>query len=84
VELFDILSKFLNDKSEMKLLQTVDDQAFVSYLTDIFEKLNVLNKQLQGANKTVVHAKAETFGIIAFLQLCQKNVSAEKLNNFMG
>jgi hypothetical protein len=65
---------FLNDKPEMKLLQTADGQAFVSYLTDIFEKLNMLNKQLQGANKTLVDSKAKISGFIAFLQLCQKNV----------
>jgi hypothetical protein len=77
--LFDILSKFLNDKPEIKLLQTADSQAFVSYLTDIFEKLNMLNKQLQGAN-TLVDTKAKAFGFIAFLQLCQKNVSAKKID----
>jgi roadblock/LC7 domain-containing protein len=84
-ELFYILGGFLNDKPEMKLIQTVDGQAFVSYLTDISEKLNMLNKQLQGANKTLVHTKAKTYGFIAFLQLCQKNVSAKKnLTNFIG
>jgi hypothetical protein len=76
MELFDILSEFLNDKPEMKLLQTVDGEAFVSYLTDIFEEPSMLNKQLQGANKTLVDAKAKMSGFTAFLQLCQKNVSA--------
>jgi hypothetical protein len=63
MELFDILSVFLNDKPEMKLLQTLVGQAFVSYLTDFFEKLNI-------------------FDFIAFLQLCQKIISAKKLTNF--
>jgi hypothetical protein len=79
MESFDILTGFFNDKPEMKLLQTFDGQAFVSYLTDIFEKLNMLNKQLQGANKTLVDTKVKTFGFIAFLHLCQKNVSATKM-----
>jgi hypothetical protein len=35
MELFDILSEFLNDNPEMNLLKTVGGQAFVSYLTDI-------------------------------------------------
>ncbi|XP_042909285.1 protein FAM200A-like [Parasteatoda tepidariorum] len=47
MELFDILSDFLSDKPKMKYLLTVDDKAFVSYSADIFEKLNILNKQLQ-------------------------------------
>lgn len=71
VELFDVLSEFSRDKPEMKQLLTIDDKAFVSYLADIFEKLNMLNKQLQGANKTLVDAKANIFGFIAVIELCQ-------------
>jgi hypothetical protein len=54
----------------------------VRYLTDIFEKLSMLDKQLQGASKTLVDAKANTFGFIEFLQLSQKNVSSEKFYQF--
>ncbi|XP_014775207.1 protein ZBED8-like [Octopus bimaculoides] len=39
MELFDQLNNFLSDKWEMKMLSTTDRNAFVSYLTDIFEKL---------------------------------------------
>jgi hypothetical protein len=78
MEFFDILSEFLNDKLEMEILQTLDAEAFVSYLTDIFEKLNMLNKQLQGKSKALVDAKAKTFVFTAFLQLCQNNVSIRK------
>jgi hypothetical protein len=46
MELFDIISECLDDKLEIKLLQTVNGQAFVSCLTDIFENLNMLLKQL--------------------------------------
>lgn len=61
---------FLSDNPEMKHLLTIGDKAFVSYLTDIFEKLNMLNKQLQGTNKTLVDAKANIFGFITFIELC--------------
>ena len=64
MELFDILSEFLDDKPYMTLLLTVDGKALVSYLADIFEKLNVLNKELQGANMTLVNSKAKIFGFI--------------------
>ncbi|XP_014774615.2 SCAN domain-containing protein 3-like [Octopus bimaculoides] len=53
MELFDV-SDFLSDKPEMKHLLTVDGKAFVSYLTDICEKLNMLNEQLQGSNKILI------------------------------
>ncbi|GFT39870.1 SCAN domain-containing protein 3 [Trichonephila clavipes] len=59
MELFDTLSDFLNDKPEMKHLLTIDGKAFVSYLADIFEKLNILNKQLQRTNKTLVGVKVK-------------------------
>ena len=36
----------------MELLKTIDAEAFVSYLAVIFEKLNILNKQLQGESKS--------------------------------
>ena len=61
----------------MTLLLTVDGKALVSYLADIFEKLNVLNKELQGANMTLVNTKANIFGFISFLELSQENISVK-------
>jgi len=43
MELFEPLSEFLKDKSEMNLLMTTDGEAYVSYLGDIFEKVCSLN-----------------------------------------
>lgn len=82
MELFDVLGEFLRDKPEMKNLLTTDGKAFVSYLADIFEKLNVLNKQLQGTNKTLVDAKTKIFGFITFLELCQKHISERNFELF--
>ncbi|XP_065674065.1 protein FAM200A-like [Hydra vulgaris] len=53
MELFDTLSDFLSDKTEMQYLLTIYSKAYLSYLTDIFEKLIILNKELQGTNKTL-------------------------------
>ena len=39
MELFEPLSEFLKDKSEITLLMTTDGKAYISYLADIFEKL---------------------------------------------
>ncbi|XP_029654310.1 uncharacterized protein LOC115227698 [Octopus sinensis] len=64
MELFDQLNDFLSAKNEMKMPSTTDGKAFVSYLTDIFEKLGNLNKQLQGANMMLADAKAKIFGFI--------------------
>ena len=79
MKLFDELSDFLSDKPK-----TIDGKAFLSYLTDIFEKLNVLSKQLQRTNKTFVNAKAKTFSFISFIKLCQKHIFDKNLTSFIG
>lgn len=82
MELFDNISEFLNDKPEMKHLLTINGKAYMSYLTDIFEKLNKLNKELQGSNKTLVDAKAKIFGFATFIELCQNNVNNKNFGQF--
>ncbi|XP_071035371.1 protein FAM200A-like [Parasteatoda tepidariorum] len=72
MELFDTLSDFLSDKPDMKYLLTVEGKAFVSYLADVSEKLNILNKQLQGTNKTLVDTKTKIFGFITLIVLSLK------------
>ncbi|XP_071037949.1 protein FAM200C-like [Parasteatoda tepidariorum] len=72
MELFDTLSDFLSNKPEMKYHLTVDGKASVTYLADISVKLNILNKQPQGTNKTLIDAKAKIFGFITLIELCQK------------
>ncbi|GFV62386.1 protein ZBED8 [Trichonephila clavipes] len=81
MELFDTLSDFFNDKPKMKHLLTIDGKAFVNYLADIFEKLNILNKQLQGTNNTV-DAKTKIFGFITNIELCQKHINNKNFEQF--
>ncbi|XP_071042617.1 protein FAM200C-like [Parasteatoda tepidariorum] len=82
MKLFDTLSDFLSDKPEMKYLLTVNDKAFVSCLADIFEKLNIIKKQFQGTNKTLVDAKAKIFGFITLIELCQKYINNKNFEQF--
>ncbi|GFS51518.1 uncharacterized protein TNCV_549581 [Trichonephila clavipes] len=82
MNLYDVLSDFLSDKSEMKHLKTVDGKVFVSYLKDIFEKLNLLNKKLQGSNKTLLDVKMKIFGFVIFIEVCQKNISHKNFDQF--
>ncbi|XP_053990033.1 SCAN domain-containing protein 3-like [Hylaeus volcanicus] len=76
------VSDFLSDKPEMKYLLTIDGKAFVSYLADIFEKLNILNKQLQEPNKRLVDAKAKIFGFITNIELYQKYINNKNFEQF--
>jgi len=48
MDFYDAHSDFLSEKLEIKHLKSPDGKAFVNYLIYIFEKLNLLNKQLQG------------------------------------
>ena len=82
MEVFEPLSEFLTDKSEMILLIATDGKAYLSYLTDIFEKLCYLNKQLQGANATLCDAKAKIFGFVTFLGLSRSKILSKSNNQF--
>ena len=44
-----------------------ETKALISYLADIFAKLNVLNKELQGKQKTLIDCKTKIFA--AFLKI---------------
>jgi len=63
---------------KMEYLLTVDGKSNVSYLADIFVKLNILNQQHQGENRSLVDAKAKIFGFITFIKLC-RNIYARKI-----
>ena len=78
MDLYDVLS----DKPEMKHLITADGKASVNYLTDIFEKQNMLNRQLQGLNKALVDAKMKIFGLATFSEVCQKSISHKNVDQF--
>jgi len=80
VELFEPLSEFMKNKSEMVLLMTTNGTAYVSYLEDIFEK--VCSLKLQGANATPCDAKAKTFGFVTLLSLCGSNTLSKSYVQF--
>ena len=54
MELFDLVEEFLDNNDDMKLLKSVEAEALVSYLTNIFKKHRFLNIQLQGSSFTLV------------------------------
>ena len=82
MESFDILSEFLDDKPYMTLLLTVDDKALVSYLADIFEILNDLNKELQGTNMTI--QRPSYLALYHFWNYPKKIFMYNNFNNFIG
>ncbi|XP_065664563.1 SCAN domain-containing protein 3-like [Hydra vulgaris] len=69
-----------NNKAHVRLL--LHTEAYLSYLTDVFEKLNILNKELQGTNKTLVDAKAKIFGFITSIELFEKDAYQKQFEKF--
>ena len=57
MQLSDALNDFLGSKPEMKHMLTSYEKAFVDYLVDIVEKLNMLNEQPYRYNKALFNAK---------------------------
>ncbi|KAI6648347.1 SCAN domain-containing protein 3-like [Oopsacas minuta] len=47
----------------------------VAYLPDIFEKLNIVNKQLQGNNTTLIQAKGVVLSFLSKLTLFRQNIA---------
>ena len=82
--IYDVINDFISDKSEMKHMLTVDTKAFVSYLTYICEKLNILNKQLHASNKTLVDTMTKIFGFATFIEVCKNEFPTKILTSFIG
>ena len=84
MDIYDVLSCFLSDRPRIKHLLTVDGKAFVSYSTNLFEKLNMLNKEFQGSSKTLVDEKTKIFGFVTFIEVCKKTFITNILSSFIG
>jgi hypothetical protein len=82
MELYDSLKEFLNDKSEMKFLDSPEGKIYLSYLTDVFGMLNLLNKSLQGSNKTIIDARTKIFGFITNIELKKRNLMNRNFEQF--
>lgn len=79
-ELWDTIVLFL-DNTELgeQLLATKCD---VFYLSDIFEKLNLLNKQLQGKNSDLISSKGAITAFLRKLQLYKINIRRRAFEQF--
>ena len=71
--------EFLGDAEQAIILNNDRARAEVAYLTDIFGKLNILNRELQGLNKTLLDAKTKIFGFVDKLKQMRREVSRREL-----
>ena len=64
VVLYDAILEFVGGREEFQFLNSSESKALISYLADIFGKLNALNKELQGKQKTLMDCKTQIFAFI--------------------
>lgn len=81
-ELFDEVLNFLPDSPPRSLLQSASGKPFVAYLADIFQKLNVLNKELQGDEITMLIAKIKILAFIDKLSLYASQITVSRFDHF--
>ena len=62
--LYDAILEFVGGREEFQFLNSTESKALISYLADIFGKLNALNKELQGKQKTLMDCKTQIFAFI--------------------
>ena len=83
VELYDTLDEFLADRNEMDILRGDEGKAQCCYLADIFGKLNGLNAELQGTNKTLLNSKTKIFGFVTRVRQYRVELSRHEFVNFV-
>jgi len=80
IALWDSIVSFLaNTQLGEQLLATKCD---VFYLSDIFEKLNLLNKQLQGKDSDLISSKGAITAFLRKLQLYKNNIRRRAFEQF--
>lgn len=83
VQLFNEVMSFQTHSPDKQILHSNDGSTFVSYLADIFQKLNLLNnKELQGNNSTLLTCKTNIIRFIAKLEFYRLQVKAANFEQF--
>ena len=82
MELFDTIVEFLRTNDE-ELCETITDlKTDISYLADVFEKLNEVNVKLQGKDMNLIKAKGIVAAFIDKLSIYRSNISRSQLHQF--
>ena len=68
VNLYDAILELVGGREEFQFLKSSKSKALISYLADIFGKLNILNKELLGNKKTLMDYKTKIFGFVNILK----------------
>jgi hypothetical protein len=81
VELYDVLIESVGEELNNELKQTLVRRK-VSYMADIFSRMNDANKELQGRGVTLVDAKRVIASLIQKLNLFRQNLARRSYPQF--
>ena len=82
IPLYNTLLDFGADREDFQFLKSNESKPLISYLADIFVKLNALNKELQGEQKTLMDCKTKICGFISKLNFSKAQILKNSLSQF--
>ena len=82
VSLYDTLLEFGEENVDFQFMKCKKAKALIFYLADIYGKLNVLNKELQGKQKTLIDCKTKIFAFINKLLFLKGQISRKTFTQF--
>ena len=80
-QMFDSIVEFLEEYDSTLAEKVKMIRSDVAYLADIFEKLNIVNKQLQGNNTTLIQAKGVVLSFLSKLTLFRQNIARREFGH---
>ncbi|KAI6658205.1 SCAN domain-containing protein 3 [Oopsacas minuta] len=82
-QLFDLTVEFLEEYDSTLAEKVKMIRTDVAYFVDIFEKLNIVNKQLQGNNTTLIQAKGVVLSFLSKLTLFRQNIAHREFGQLL-
>ena len=80
--LFDSVLEFLEEKDVALKDKLLHFKADIAYMTDLFAKFNVVNKQLQGDDLNLIMTKSVTSAFLKKLILWKQNFGCKEFSQF--
>lgn len=81
-QLYDTICEFLSKYVQFEHLQTCPMKQRIFYLTDIFDKLNQLNLDLQGKQISLIHCKTKVLAFLGKLELWRRQLENRIFSHF--
>ncbi|KAG0438070.1 Protein ZBED8 [Dictyocoela muelleri] len=80
--LYDSVIEFLEEKDLQLQLKLIDFKTDIAYLTDFFEKFNIMNRKLQGNDLNLIKAKSIISGFVGNILNYKQNFGRGKISQF--